>query len=533
MNNILVLSIIVLIYLLITVYVGYVAWRRTKSADDYMVAGRATHPFIMALSYGATFISTAAIVGFGGVAGVYGMGLLWLTFLNILVGIFIAFVLFGKRTRKIGHNLGALTFPELLSKRFNSKFIQYFSGLVIFFGMTLYASVVLIGMARFVETTLALNYNIALIALALIVALYVIFGGIRGVMYTDALQGTIMFGGMFILLVGTYWILGGVSHANLALTNLVNIVPHATTAKLAATGFTGWTSMPAFGSPFWWTLVSTLILGVGIGVLSQPQLAVRFMTVKSNRELNRAVLIGGIFIFLMTGTAFVVGALSNVYFFDTVGKIAMQVAGGNADKIIPAFITAAMPLWFAYLFMITLLSAAMSTLSAQFHVQGTALGRDVYETVTKKTGRASVLVARAGITIAVIIAVIMGFILPANIIAVGTAIWFSITAAAFLSMYAFALFWKGCTKAGAISGLVIGTIISLFWLIFEYTKSAEALGIAKAITGHAVLITSSPWPTVDSIVIALPIAFVVTIVVSLLTKPPSKEHIEASFQGVD
>lgn len=533
MNDLLILSIVVIIYLLLTGYVGYVAWRRTKTADDYMVAGRETHPFVMALSYGATFISTAAIVGFGGTAGVYGMGLLWLTFLNILVGIFIAFVFFGKRTRKMGHNLGALTFPEFLSKRFDSRFIQYFSGLVIFFGMTLYASVVLIGMARFAETTLSIDYNIALVVLAVIVALYVIFGGIRGVMYTDALQGTIMFVGMFILLVATYWMLGGVTDANQALTNLVNVVPAKATAAATATGFTGWTSMPALGSPFWWTLVSTLILGVGIGVLSQPQLVVRFMTVKSNRELNRAVLIGGIFILLMTGTAFIVGALSNVYFFETAGKLAMQVVNGNADSIIPAFITAAMPLWFAYLFMITLLSAAMSTLSAQIHTQGTALGRDIYETLTNKAGGyASVYIARLGIAIAMVIAVIMGFILPTNIIAVGTSMWFSITAAAFLSMYVFALFWKGCTKAGAISGLVVGTLISLFWLVFEYKKSAEALGIAKALTGKAVLTTALPWPTVDPIVIALPIALVVTVVVSLLTRKLSKEHIDKCFEGV-
>lgn len=531
-NNYLLLSIIVLIYFFLVFYVGYVAWKRTKSADDYMVAGRETHPFIMALSYGATFISTAAIVGFGGTAGVYGMGLLWLTVLNILVGIFIAFVLFGKRTRKMGHNLKALTFPEFLSRRFNSRFIQYFSGIVIFLGMPLYASVVLIGMARFVETTLGLNYSIALIAMAVIVAIYVVFGGIRGVMYTDALQGSIMFIGMIILLGAIYWLTGGIVDGNQALTNLINVVPANATAAATATGFTGWTSMPALGSPFWWTLISTLILGVGIGVLSQPQLAVRFMTVKSNRELNRAVLIGGIFIFMMTGTAFIVGALSNVYWWDTLGKTAMQVAGGNADLIIPKFISAAMPLWFAYLFMITLLSAAMSTLSAQFHVQGTALSRDIYETVTKTKGKSSILVARAGITIAVIIAVILGFVLPTNIIAVGTAIWFSITAAAFLSMYAFALFWKRSTKAGVITGLVVGTLISLFWLVFEYKKSAEALGICKALTGKAVLIPTMPWPTVDSIVIALPIAFILTVVVSLLTQPQPKEQLDKIFKGV-
>lgn len=526
--DLLILSIVVIIYLLLVGYVGYVAWRRTKSSEDYMVAGRSTHPYIMALSYGATFISTAAIVGFGGVAGVYGMGLLWLTFLNIIVGIFIAFVFFGKRTRKMGHNLSALTFPEFISKRFNSRFIQYFSGIVIFVAMPLYASVVLIGMARFVETTLGLNYNLALIAMAVIVAVYVIFGGIRGVMYTDALQGSIMFFGMAFLLIATYWLLGGVVHANELLTGMAAMVPKAA----ASTGATGWTSMPLFGSPFWWTLVSTLILGVGIGVLSQPQLVVRFMTVKSNKELNRAVLIGGVFIAMMTGTAFIVGALSNVWFFQHGGQLAIQAAGGNADKIIPLFISAAMPLWFAYLFMITLLSAAMSTLSAQFHVQGTALGRDIYETLAKKTGGSSVMVARGGILVAVIIAVILGFVLPANIIAVGTAMWFSLTAVAFLAMYVCALFWKRTTKEGAITGLVVGTVFTAFWYIFVNQKAAEALGICKALTGKVVLITTMPWPTVDPLVIGVPLAFILTIVVSLLTPAPNKELIDKVFKGM-
>jgi SSS family solute:Na+ symporter len=523
-----ILSIVVLIYLLMVGYVGYVAWKRTKSSEDYLVAGRSTHPYIMALSYGATFISTAAIVGFGGTAGVYGMGLLWLTFLNILIGIFIAFVFFGKRTRKMGHNLNALTFPEFLSKRFNSRFIQYFSGIVIFIAMPLYASVVLIGMARFVETTLGINYTFALIAMAIIVAVYVIFGGIRGVMYTDALQGTIMFFGMVFLLVSTYWLLGGVIHANELLSGMSAMVPKAA----AATGATGWTSMPLTGSPFWWTLVSTLILGVGIGVLSQPQLVVRFMTVKSNRELNRAVLIGGVFIAMMTGTAFIVGALSNVYFMQHSGQLAIQAAGGNADKIIPLFISTAMPLWFAYIFMITLLSAAMSTLSAQFHLQGTALGRDIYQAIARKTGGSSVGVARIGIVIAVVIAVILGLILPANIIAVGTAMWFSLTAVAFLAMYVCALFWKRTTKEGAIAGLVIGTFFTAFSYLFINQKAAEALGVCKALTGKVVIATAMPWPTVDPLIVGVPLAFILTIAVSLLTKAPNKEHLEKTFKEV-
>jgi solute:Na+ symporter, SSS family len=104
----------ILVYVLSLLFLGWLGYKRTKTAADYMLAGRKAHPAIMALSYGATFISTSAIVGFGGVAGMFGMSLLWLTFLNIFVGIFIAFVVMGGPIRSIGHRLDAHTFPELL-----------------------------------------------------------------------------------------------------------------------------------------------------------------------------------------------------------------------------------------------------------------------------------------------------------------------------------------------------------------------------------------------------------------------------------
>ena len=99
-------------------------------------------------------------------------------------------------------------------------------------------------------------------------------------------------------------------------------------------------------------------------------------------------------------------------------------------------------------------------------------------------------------------------------------------------MYAFALFWRRSTKAGVITGLVVGTIISVFWILFEGAKTSAAFGVAKTLTGQAVLYNVPPWPTVDPIVIALPIAFVLTVVVSLLTKPQPKEQLDKIFKGV-
>jgi SSS family solute:Na+ symporter len=78
------------------------------------------------------------------------MSLLWLTFLTIFVGIFIAFVFFGRRTRIMGLNMNAHTFPEFLGLRFNSRTLQGAAGGLIFLAMPLYASVVLMGGAKFV-----------------------------------------------------------------------------------------------------------------------------------------------------------------------------------------------------------------------------------------------------------------------------------------------------------------------------------------------------------------------------------------------
>ena len=543
-----ILGIVFIVYFLMVGYVGYIAWKRTNSSEDFMVAGRDTHPYIMALSYGATFISTAAIVGFGGVAGKYGMGILWLAFLNILIGIFIAFVFFGKKTRKMGNNLNSLTFPEFLGRRFDSKFIQFFSGLLIFCAMPIYAAVVLIGAARFMESSLMLNFNVALLVLAIVICGYVLFGGLKGVMYTDALQGSIMFIGMLILLIFIYWVLGGVTEANTALTNMAHLYP----ADAIAEGGTGWTSFPRLGSPFWWSLVTTTIMGVGIGALAQPQLAVRFMTVKSDKELHRSLLIGAIFIFVMTGSAYVVGSLCNVYFYQNFGKIAIDFVGGNMDSIIPTFISTALPEWFVYIFLLSLLAAAMSTLSSQYHTQGTSLGHDIVDAfknrgfsegyteeelkesaTTKVTRFRFTTINQVGILIAVVLSLIIGLSLPGSIVALGTSLFMGLCAAAFLPIYCAALFWKRATRTGVLAGLFSGIFTSLFLLVFVFKKTATGLGICKFIFGVDMLINVLPWYNIDVMIFAIPVSTFFLIVVSLLTQPMDDKIIDRAFKGLD
>ncbi|MDZ7372158.1 MAG: sodium:solute symporter family protein [candidate division KSB1 bacterium] len=533
--NLILISSIVIIYLFIVGYLAYIGYRRTQNAADYMVAGRSIHPYVMALSYGATFISTSAIVGFGGAAAVYGMGLLYLTFLNIFMGIFVAFVFFGKRTRIMGLNLNAHTFPEFLGLRFQSKSLQGMAGLLIFIGMPLYAAVVLMGGAQFIAQVLQVDYNVALFFFTVIIAVYVVMGGLKGVMYTDAFQGTLMFLGMFFLLVLTYSKLGGLVTANQKLTALA---PEA--IKLfGAKGHTGWTSFPTFGSEYWWTLVSSLIMGVGIGVLAQPQLVVRFMTVKSNRELNRAVLVGGVFILMMTGVAFVVGALTNVYFYEhpAFGKVSFLAAEKAVDNIIPLFISHAMPQWFTALFMVTLLSAAMSTLSSQFHVMGTAIGRDVYEKWANGKGN-TLIINKTGILICILLSLFLAWGLPlffeggTAIIARGTTIFFGLCAAAFLPMFVGALYSRKIKRAAALACFWVGFLSSFFWLFFVHTKVSQPLLLCKALFGVDSLAMGSKWAVVDPLFISLPLSTLATFIGQLFGKPMPEAHVRTCFDQI-
>ncbi|MDR2081540.1 MAG: sodium:solute symporter family protein, partial [Campylobacteraceae bacterium] len=493
-------NIFIIIYLAVIGYLGFVGYKSTKNSTDYLLAGRNTHPLIMSLSYGATFISTSAIVGFSGVAAWLGSSMIWLAFANLFVGIFIAFVVFGDRTRKMGIKLGAHTFPEFLGKRFDSKFIQIFGGLIITIFMPLYAAAVLIGGTHFIASYFGADYHLSLLVFSLIITAYVIAGGLKSVMLTDALQGAIMFVAIVVLVIFAFNAIGGfeasLSKFDEVWQNTVVPLQSIQTEDFKAAspnlllkistlwGFEGWNKMPIFLSDGWLFLITSLVLGVGIGVLAQPQLVVRFMTVKSKQELNRGVLIGGVFIFGVMGLTYLVGALTNVWFYEyNEGKNALQSAGG-VEQVMPLFITMAMPKWFSFIFLFALISAAMSTLASQFHTMGTAIGRDIYEQIFK-AGKSSMFITRIGVVVMILCAVVLSYIFDKQpaIIARSTAIFFALCASVFLPSYFGAIFWRKITKAGAIASMFVGLATSSFWLLFVHFQEAKALGFCKMIFG--------------------------------------------------
>jgi SSS family solute:Na+ symporter len=160
---------------------------------------------------------------------------------------------------------------------------------------------------------------------------------------------------------------------------------------------------------------------------------------------------------------------------------------------------------------------------------GTAIGHDLYREylMRGKIGH-TVNITKLGIAVTILLSVVLAYVLPAGIIARATAIFFGLCAAAFLPMYIGALFWKRMTREGAIASLVVGTFSSLAWLTFVHAKEATALGISQAIFGQPTLLTGT-WTLVDPILVATPLSMIVGIVISFITKPISKDHIEKCF----
>jgi len=258
----------------------------------------------------------------------------------------------------------------------------------------------------------------------------------------------------------------------------------------------------------------------------------------------------------MTGVAFTVGALTNVHFWRSAGKVSIAAAAGDVERIIPMYIKGALPEWFGVLFMLTLLSAAMSTLSSQFHVMGTSLGRDFLEQgVRRLRGAGGVMGTRVGVLLGIVVSVYLGYELErlfgktgTAIVARGTAIFMGLCACAFLPMYVGALWSKGITRAGAVAGMLAGAVSSVLWMLFVHEQESTALLLCKQWFGVRSLgirmvqgaepgqmveqfIRHGPmlWAYVDPLIIGLPLAALVTILVSRMTRKLPAEHVRMCF----
>ena len=522
-------SVMLIIFAVITVLLGYFGYKNTKGNSDFLLGRSKTNPLIIGLSYGATFLSASAVIGFGGQAATHGLTVMWLCFLNLFIGLFVAFLVFGPRTRRIGKKLGAQTFADLLGKMYHSKGIRAFTAILIIVMMPIYCAAVLKGGVNSVAVITGLTdyYDAILVILSVIVGVYVVYGGIIAVMYNDALQAGVMFAGMVVIFAVTGLELGGFTHGFEQLTSLWED-GIATTSPGTLDGFNGWTNVASFGSSEWMLVVTTFLMGVGLGVLTQPQLIVRFMSAKDDKMLNRSLIIGSIFMLVIVGSAYTCGALSNVFFFNEHGQVASEYVTMGTDFIIPQFILELFDGYFGgdffvCLFLLSLVCASISTISALMHTIGAAGGYDLYTLAEnrkkmREADSGNVRINRIVTAVMMVLVVLYCYIMPNDIIAKATSLFMGMTAAALLPSFVHGLYTKGRPdKAAAIWSISIGTAAYLFWALFINKSMSVFLPICKWITGNSVLFEGD-ISFCDPLIVSMPLSIIVFAVVLLVGK---------------
>ena len=521
------------VFIAVTLLLGWYGYKNTSNNQDFLLGRNKASPLIIALSYGATFLSASAVIGFGGQSAVHGMSMMWLCFLNLFAGLIVAFLLFGRRTRRIGKRLGAATFADFLGKVYSSRGIRVFTAILILVMMPIYAAAVLKGGVNSLAVITGLTdyYNYILIGLSVIVAVYVVYGGIIAVMYNDALQAAIMFVGMLVILLVTWSYTGGITAGNDSLVSLWDQRLGDIGGLGVADGFNGWTNMSSFGSREWMTVVTTFIMGVGIGALTQPQLVVRYMSAKSDKDLDKSLLIGSVFIFIVVGAAYTVGPLTNVFFADTQGMLSfeyMTSLGLGTDFIIPQFILEIFSditfgEVFVSLFLLSLICASISTISALMHTIGVAGGYDLYTVIkNRRTGSKSdvqsINLNRLFIVVFMVLVVVYCYMMPKDIIAKATSVFMGVTAAALLPAYFHSLYSKNPNRTAAIASISVGCGVYLFSALFLNAGLCIFLPICKMITGSNVLFPDTMIAFLDPLIIALPLSILVMAIVILVQK---------------
>ena len=445
------IEVIFTLYLLLIISVGILSNKFISSQLDFLLAGRRLGPWVTAFSERASGESAWLLLGLPGAAIAVGYGEIWAV-IGIISGIILSWFLIAERLRAETEKYEALTIPDYLQKKFNdtSGIIKTYSSVIIAVFFTFYVSAQFHGSGKILNTIFDIEplYGISLSAVVIIV--YTIMGGLLAVAWTDLVQGILMIGTLVILpIVG----LIELSSFDLPIKELIMSVDPQKSA-LVPSGLTAFATFSVIVGGLSW----------GLGYFGQPHLLIRYMAIRSVKEVKQARIIATLWAIPGISGAFLIGVVGMGYFGEDF------FVGKDVENVMPMLAEALLPAWLAGLLISGAVAAMMSTADSQLLVSTSAIGEDLGVQVSKKDDK--LLNSR-------IITILLGIF--AYLVAMysewsGKTI-FSIVSFAWSGLGSsfgpallLALWRKGITRKGVIAGLFTGSIITIIWGSSPYLK---------------------------------------------------------------
>ena len=470
--------IVFIFYFVFMVGIGLVFFFRSKGGGEkaYFLGGRQMGPWVSALSAGASDMSAWVLMGLPASIYAAGIGQAWIA-IGLAIGYAISWTVQAPRLRRFTIEAGdAITIPQYLTNRFlsKSKALQIICAVIFLVAYTIYAASSVKACGTLFNTVMGIDATVAMYVAACIIIGYTFLGGFSAVCWTDFFQGLLMLAALLVA----------------PLFALI-LIKSGQTAGASAPLPEGYWNL--FTN--WKDVLSGL--GWGLGYFGMPHIIVRFMSVRSDKDLKKSAKIGITWNILIVFFSVAAGCIGHMF----LGEVA------DSSTVFIQMVRTIFPAAISGILLSAILAASMSTADSQLLASASAFASDVYKPIIRKNKASDKEMLWAGRFVVLIIAVIAVLIASnpnsGTIMGLVENAW-GVFGAAFGPTILLSLFWKRFTFEGAVAGILAGAIVDIAWLVFM-----SSFGLYEIIPGFIV-------------------GGLAAVVVSKCTKAPSAE-VEALF----
>ena len=466
-------SVVFVVYLAFMLGIGVYFFVKSKDGGekDYFLGGRRMGPWVSALSAGASDMSAWVLMGLPASIYAFGIGQAWVA-IGLAIGYAVSWTVEAPRLRRFTIVANdAITVPQYLTNRFvsKSKALQIICAIIFLAAYTIYAASSMKACGTLFHTVIGIDATLAMYLAAAIIVGYTFLGGFSAVCWTDFFQGMLMLAALLIAPIFALIVIKGGGAAE-------------SVADLPANYWNLFSS--------WKDIVSGL--GWGLGYFGMPHIIVRFMSVRSDKDLKKSAKIGITWNVLIVIFSVAAGCIGHLL----LGEIS------DSSTVFIQMVRMLFPALISGVLLSAILAASMSTADSQLLASASAFASDVYKPVLRKGKASDKEMLWAGRFVVLAISVIAVLIASnpnsGTIMGLVENAW-GLFGAAFGPAIMLSLFWKRFNFEGAIAGIVTGAVVDVLWLL-----CLSSTGIYEIIPG-----------TIAGLIAA--------IIVSRCTKAPSEE----------
>ena len=444
------------LYFLLVIGIGIFFFLREKSNSGekgFFLGGRQMGGLVSALSAGASDMSAWVLMGLPGAIYAAGMGQVWIS-IGLAIGTVLSWIFVAPKLRRYSILANdSITIPQYLTNRFksNSKVLQVVSAVIFMIVYCVYGASSISACGALFKTLFGLDERIAMTISTVIIIAYLFLGGFNAVCWTDFFQGMIMLVALMLTPI--------VAAAVLQVPTTGTVLP-ANFYNMFASG------------KFDWVSIATILtgLGWGLGYFGMPHIIVRYISIKSEKEMKKSRLIGSIWTVLILIMATVVALVGRKYLGSEL------VDNGTKQQIFIVLARRAFPAFIGGLIITAIIAASMSTADSQLLASSSAFASDVYKTTIRKdaSDKEVMWVGRIVVVVVSLLAFMIAMlgtgakpIVPAfsTIMGLVSAAWGAF-GASFGPVILLSLYNRRVNYKGATAGIIAGFVVDILWMIF-------------------------------------------------------------------